>query len=58
MDQPVNSPSRAVSVIFRNGKWVVRVFDDDDSHEQEFGLEAHASAYADDQRIRLGIYVP
>jgi hypothetical protein len=57
VDQPVNPP-RAVHVTFRDGKWVVHVFDDDHSYEQEFGLEAHASAYADDERIRLGIYVP
>jgi hypothetical protein len=59
MDQPSNSISAgAVKVEFREGKWVVCVLDNDHVFEREFHLEAHAADFADDQRIRLGIYVP
>ena len=48
MDQPNNSRSAKA----------VKVLDDDRGFEREFHLEAHAADFADDQRIRLGIYVP
>lgn len=63
MDQPTKSNSeinsaKIVYVEFRDGKWVVCVLDDADTFEREFILEAHAAEFADDQRIRLGIFVP
>jgi hypothetical protein len=63
VDQPTKSNNefnvaKAVYVEFRDGKWVVRVLDDADTLEREFILEAHAAAFADGQRMRLGIFVP
>lgn len=58
MDNAVDltNSARAVRLEFRDGKWFVKVRDDEGQHELEFILEAHAHAYADGQRIRLGLY--
>jgi len=58
MEQPRTPPvaSRAVTVEFRDGKWIVGVLDDDERHEREFLIESHAISYADGQRLRLGIF--
>lgn len=59
MEQPNTSLSaRAVSIKHRDGAWIVEVINDEERHEREFVLEAHAASYADGQRIRLGIYTP
>lgn len=56
MERPISF--KTVTVEFRDGIWVVRVINDDERSEREFSMEAHASSYADDERMRLGIYVP
>lgn len=59
MEKPTRiSPAKAVEVVFREGKWVVRVFADSEVEERDFALEAHANSFADGQRMRLGIYRP
>ena len=35
--------------------WYVRVFEDGELAETDFILEVHAHAFADGQRIRLGL---
>lgn len=59
MQQPQNYfQVNAVVVEFVDGKWVVKVTENQRVFEQEFGMEAHAISYADGQRMRLGIYRP
>ena len=45
-----------VEVVEACGEWHVRVVDGDDREKTlTFELEAHALAYAEDQRLRLGL---
>jgi hypothetical protein len=61
MDRPTKSNSeinaaKSVHVELRDGTWVVCVLDEAETFEREFILEAHANAFADGQRIRLGVF--
>jgi len=60
MDEPEHQSdiSYAVHVIEGDGKWLVQVMAEDESHEREFLVENHASSYAAGQRIRLGLKAP
>ncbi|AZO41536.1 hypothetical protein EJ076_10720 [Mesorhizobium sp. M7D.F.Ca.US.005.01.1.1] len=44
-----------VEVIEACGEWFVRVVDDDQELTRSFDLESFALAYAEGQRIRLGL---
>lgn len=48
--------SNNVLVMMRDERWVVRVIEDGREYENVFLLEAHASSYADGQRMRLGLF--
>jgi hypothetical protein len=56
MTQATTSPAAPTPVIveFREGKWIVIVLEEDERHEREFLVQAHAISYAEGQRIRLG----
>ena len=45
----------SVEVIEACGEWFVRVVDDDQELTRSFDLESFALAYAEGQRIRLGL---
>ena len=49
---------RAVTVEVLDGKWVVAVSENGRQTTLAFELEAHACAYADGQRMRLGLFNP
>lgn len=55
-DQAPHLLSNNVSVARRGDQWIVEVVDSGQFHIREFILEAHASSYADGQRVRLGLY--
>ncbi|MBM2712398.1 hypothetical protein JQK88_14260 [Mesorhizobium caraganae] len=44
-----------VEVIEARGEWFVRVVEDDQELTRSFNLESFALAYAEGQRIRLGL---
>ena len=55
-DQASHLPPNNVNVARRGDQWIVEVVDNGQLHERAFMLEAHASSYADGQRLRLGLY--
>ena len=49
-------PNSAVHIEVRDGKWIVRVFEDSNLFTREFIRESHAASFAEGQRIRLGLH--
>jgi hypothetical protein len=51
-------PEKSVEIVFRDGKWIVRVQEARKLSEISFEQEASANSLADGQRMRLDIYRP
>jgi hypothetical protein len=48
-------PDRAVEMTCVDGEWLVRVVDNGRQSVQRFSVANHARAFADGQKIRLGL---
>lgn len=54
-DQAPHHLPNSVIVSRKGDQWLVQFIDNGIVHENTFALEAHASSYADGQRLRLGL---
>lgn len=52
---PIRKTSAYVEVVETCGEWFVRVVDGDEELTRSFELESFALAFAEGQRIRLGL---
>ena len=49
--------NQSVEVFKQDSRFIVRVCEDNEKTERDFGFEAHAYSWAAGQRIRLGLSV-